>query len=237
MRFTAIGLALAVLAAAPAWGEDAPEGFSGEAALGFVSTGGNTETQNLNAGAKVGYESDHWRHEGKAETVLASDQDGATAERYFVTGKSDRKLGERAYVFGTASWEKDLFSGYEYRITEALGLGYRLVATDKVTLDLEAGPGARQSRVERSGTTDNEGMARVALNGEWKATDTATLSEEATSEIGNDATVTRSVTALKTKVTGKLAAKVQFTAKNTSDTPPGVESTDYETAVALVYAF
>lgn len=237
MRYIAIGLVLAALTAAPAWGEDAPKGFSGEAELGFVATGGNTETQNLNAKAKVGHETERWRHEAQGETVLASDSDGATAERYFVTAKTERKLGERAYLFGTASWEKDLFSGYEYRVTEALGYGHRLVATDRVTLNLEAGPGARQSRVERSGTTDTEAMGRIALNAAWKATDTATLSEEATSEIGQDATVTRSVTALKTQVTGQLATKVRFTVKNTTDTPAGVEATDYETAVTLVYGF
>jgi len=237
MRYTAMALALVAVTTAPAWGEEPPKGFSGEAELGYVATGGNTETQNLNAKTQVGHEAERWRSEGQAEVVLASDTDGATAERYFVSAKTDRKYGARAYVFVTAKWEKDLFSGYEYRVTEALGYGYRVVATDTVTVDLEAGPGARQSRVERSGTTDTETLGRVALNAAWKATATATLSEEATSEIGQDATVTRSVTALKTQVTGKLATKVRFTVKNTSDTPPGVEATDYETAVTLVYGF
>jgi len=237
MRYAAMGLVVAVLAAAPAWGEDAPQGFSGEAELGLVATGGNTETQNLNAKAKVGHEAEHWRSEGQAEAVLASDQDGATAERYLVTAKTDRKFGPRSYAFVTANWEKDLFSGYDYRVTEALGYGYRVVATDSVTLDLEAGPGARQSRVERADSTQSEAMARVALNLAWKASPTTTLSEDATSEIGEDSTVTRSVTGLKTQVAGELATKVTFTVKNTTDVPPGVEETDYETAVTLVYGF
>jgi putative salt-induced outer membrane protein len=237
MRYRAITVALALLAAAPAWGEEPPKGLSGEAELGLVATDGNTQTQNLNAKAKVAHEGTRWRNEAHGETVLASDDQGSTAERYFVAAKTDRKFGERSYVFVTANWEKDLFSGYEYRITEALGYGNRVVATDAVTLDLEAGPGARQSRVERSGTTDNEALGRVALNLEWKVSDTSTFTEDATSEIGSDATVTRSVTGLKTQVAGQLATKITFTVKNTTDVPPGVEETDYETAVTLVYGF
>jgi putative salt-induced outer membrane protein len=237
MRHTAIAVLLAVVAAAPAFAAETPKGFSGEAELGFVATDGNTQTQNLNAKAKIAHEATHWRTEGAAEAVLASDTGGATAERYFTSAKTDRKLGERAYLFVTASWEKDRFSGFDWRVTEALGYGYRLVATDRTTLDLEAGPGARESRVEATGEIQNEGMGRVHLNLEWKPADTSTLSEEATSEIGARSTVTRSVTALKAQVAGQLATKISFTVKNTTDVPPGVEKTDYETAVTLVYGF
>jgi len=237
MRHTAITVVLALLAAAPAFGAETPKGFSGEAELGFVATDGNTQTQNLNAKGKVGHEATHWRTEGQAEAVLASDTGGATAERYLASAKTDRKLGERAYLFVTAAWEKDRFSGFDWRVTEALGYGYRLVATDRTTLDLEAGPGARQSRVEATGDTETETLGRIHLDLEWKPGDTSTFSEDATAEIGDQSTITRSVTALKAQVAGQLATKVSFTVKNTSSVPAGVEKTDYETAVTLVYGF
>lgn len=236
MRHTAIPVVLALLAAAPAFGEET-KGFSGEAELGFVATDGNTQTQNLNAKAKVEHEATRWRSEAHAEAVLASDAGGTTAERYYTSAKGDRKLGERAYLFLTGSWEKDRFSGFDWRVTEALGYGHRLVATDRTTLDLEAGPGARQSREEATGKTDSEAMGRIHLGLEWKAGATSTFSEEATSEIGEDTTVTRSVTALKAQVAGQLAMKVSFTVQNTSSVPAGVEHTDSETAVTLVYGF
>jgi putative salt-induced outer membrane protein len=237
MRHTAIAVLLAVVAAAPAFGAETPKGFSGEAELGFVATDGNTQTQNLNAKAKVEHEAVHWRSEAHAEAVFASDTGGTTAERYYTSAKGNRKLDERAYLFLTGSWEKDRFSGFDWRVTEALGYGYRIVATDRTTLDLEAGPGARQSREEASGKTDSEAMARIHLDLEWKPGETSTFSEEATSEIGENSTVTRSVTALKAQVSGQLAMKVSFTVQNTSSVPAGVEHTDDETAVTLVYGF
>lgn len=238
MRKTATTLILVTLAAAPApvLAEETPAGLTGEAELGLIVTGGNTETENLNAKAKVGHDGATWRHALKGEAVLASDKGGSTAERYFVSGKSDRKVGARGYLFVTASWEKDRFSGYEYRVTEALGYGHRLVETDAVTLDLEAGPGARHSRLTGDGT-DDEALGRLAGNLAWKVSDTSNFTEDLTVEAGEQSTITRSVTALKTQVAGQLATKVSVTVKNTSDTPPGVDDTDYETAVTLVYGF
>lgn len=236
MRHGAFAIALVLAAAAPAWAEDAPKGWSGEAELGLVATDGNTQTQNLNAKAKVAREGATWRDTLAAETVLASNDDGTTAERYFATGKADRKLGARSYVFVTANWEKDRFSGYDYRVTEAVGYGHRVVATDAVTLNLEAGPGARHSHLA-SGETEDEFLGRLAANLAWKVSGTATFTEELTSDLGEEATVTRSVTALKAQVVGQLATKLSVTFKHTSDTPPGVKEADVETALTLVYGF
>jgi putative salt-induced outer membrane protein len=231
-------LAAAVPAAAPAAETPAePAGWSGEAELGAVFTGGNTETENVNAKAAVAHDGARWRHAAKAEAVLASDDQGTTGERYLANVKSDLKLGEANYLFVTANWEKDRFSGYDYRVSEAVGYGRRLVAGPPVTVDVEVGPGARQSRQEDVGGVKTEYMARLAGKLEWGISETSTLTEDLSSEIGEDATVTRSVTALKTQVAGQLATKISFTVKHTSDVPPGVEETDYETAVTLVYGF
>lgn len=220
-------------AAAPA----EPPGWSGEAELGAVFTGGNTETETVNAKASVANERDRWRHAAKGEAVLASDAGGTTAERYLVTGKSDLKLGPANYLFVTANWETDRFSGYDYRASEALGYGRRLLPGPPVTLDLEGGPGVRQSRLKNQGGVKSEALARLAGKLLWKISGTSSLTEDLTAEVGEDATITRSVTALKTQVAGQLATKVSLTVKNTSEVPAGVEKTDYETAVTLVYGF
>lgn len=50
-------------------------------------------------------------------------------------------------MFGLVSYENDRFAGFNYRMSETLGYGYRVISQDTLTLDLEAGPGARQTQL------------------------------------------------------------------------------------------
>jgi putative salt-induced outer membrane protein len=219
--------------AAPA----APPPWKGEAELGLVVTGGNTETRNLTAKTTVTREGARWRHTGHGEALNTSDGTSTTAERYLLSGKSDLKLGKFNYLFVNVVWEKDRFSGFNDRTSETLGYGRRLVHSPSVTLDAEVGGGARQSRETATGDHLDEGLARLAAKLAWKVSKTTDFGEEASVDIGEESTITRSVTSLKTQVAGRLATKITFTVRNTTDTPAGVKGTDYETAVALVYGF
>lgn len=206
--------------------------------FGLVNTTGNTETQTIKSRAKVELDKEKWRHTGAFQSLTSSEDGSSTAESYEVNGQSNYKLSgsKKNYVFFMLNYENDRFSGYDYRVTEAIGYGRRVVDNDSVTLDLEAGPGARQSELE-SGGNDDEAMLRGAAKLEWKISDASTLTEELSAEVGEDSTVSKSVTALTAKVIGKLATKITFTVKNTTDVPDDTENTDTETAITLLYAF
>ncbi|NOZ53144.1 MAG: DUF481 domain-containing protein [Gammaproteobacteria bacterium] len=210
--------------------------WKGEAELGFVSTSGNTETETVNAKAKVTTDRDKWRHRVEASALNSSDAKGTTAERYAITGQSDYKVSKQNYFFGLLSYEKDRFNGYAYRVSEALGYGRRILDGSVVTLDLEIGPGARQSELD-NGDSENEFIVRGAAKLGWTISDTSQFSEALTVESGDDATIIKSVTGLTSQLAGSLAMKITYTIKNTSDVPPGIEKTDKETAVTLVYRF
>ena len=78
-------------------------------------------------------------------------------------------------------------------------------------------------------------MARGAAKLMWKVSKTSKFTEELTTEVGEDETVIKSVTALSAKVNGSLSTKLSYTVKNTSDVPPGIHKTDSEMAVTLVF--
>ena len=105
-----------------------------------------------------------------------------------------------------------------------------------MTLDLEAGPGARRYKIT-NGKSDTEFLVRGAAKYAWKITTTSKFTEDLTVESSSDTTITKSVTGLSSKINGDLAMKVTYTVKHTSDVPPGIEKTDTETAVTLVYSF
>ena len=227
---------IACLAGGGAWAAPGST-WKGNAELGLLTTHGNTNTKNISAKFKAVNDRDQWRHTFKAEALNSSEQGGTTAERYFVSGKSDLKLSEKSYAFGRLTYENDRFSGYDHRTTETLGYGRNIIKHDTLTLDLEAGPGARQSKETASGKNQYEGLIHVAGNLEWKVSDSSTFSEDLSSDIGSKTgTVTKSVTALKSQIVGNLASKISFTAKYSSQVPAAVTKLDTETAVTLVYS-
>ena len=211
--------------------------WKGDAELGILATNGNTKTKNITGKGKVVNDRDRWRHTFKLEILNNSESGTTTAERYAASGKSDLKLSEKSYVFGLLTYENDRFSGYDYRATETLGYGRNVIKRDSLTLDLEAGLGARQSKIGGSGEKQNEGLLHVAGNLGWKISDTSTFTEDLSSEMGEKSTVSKSVTALKTQIVGNLASKMSFTAQYTTKVPAGVTQLDTKTAVTLVYSF
>lgn len=211
--------------------------WSGEAELGFVSTSGNTETETFNAKAKVVNDRERWRHTGKLDVLTASDEGDRTAERYFLSEKSDYKLSRISYLFLLLTYEDDRFTGYDYRASESVGYGRTVISRTNLTLDLEGSIGARQSELIATGNRSSEGIARLAGALNWKISDSAKFSQDLESEIGEDATITRSVSALTTTVAGNLAAKFAVRVKHTSDVPPGIDNADIETSTTLVYTF
>lgn len=235
IKYIAAAIVLSGIAV-PGLADDAPKPWKGEAGLGVVSTSGNTQTTTVKAYAGLLHEKENWRHTGKFDALNSSDAVRTTAERYMLSGKSDYKFGEFNYMFGMIGYESDRFAGFDYRLSEVVGYGRRVINQNTLTLDLEAGPGARQTKF-KTGGSDHELIGRVAGNLLWKLSPTASFSENLTSEFGSKSTITRSVTALTAQLMGNLAMKLSYTVRHISDVPAEAKKMDTETAVTLVYGF
>jgi len=239
MKYSTSLMVSALLFSANAAAKDAdPESlWKASAELGYVSTSGNTNTQTLNAKGMVSTDRKDWRHKAQISAMNSSDDDITTAEKYNLIGQSDYKLaGDKNFLFGVIDYENDKFSGYQYRVSESVGYGRRMIEDTDLTLDLEIGPGARQSKLD-DGTTESEGIIRAAANLGWAVSKTSQFGEALTVEAGEDVTVTKSVTSLSSKINGNLSMKITYTYKTTSEVPVGIDDTDTETAVTLVYNF
>lgn len=210
--------------------------WKGEGEFGYVATSGNTDTTNLKARLGLVNERDMWRHSALLEALNTSDSEITTAERYAASWQTDYKFSEFEYIFGRLQYETDKFSGYDYRVSETLGYGRRVLHRDDMTLDLEAGPGARQSKLD-TGESENEMILRLAGKYVWQITEQSRFTQELSFDIGEDATITKSVTAVQASIIGNLSMKLSYTLENVSEVPPGVKKTDTETSATLVYAF
>ncbi len=225
-----------VVMAGSAMAETGASKWAGEAELGLVSTSGNTDTQTLSAKAKASNQRDKWKHEVGVDALNTENSKVTTAERYTLTGKTNYKLTGFDYVFGMVTYDDDRFSGYDWRASEFVGYGRNVIKKEDLHLNLEAGLGARQSKDDAGSSTD-ESAILLAGNLGWKISSTAKFTEELYTEIGEDVTISKSVTGLKSQINGSLAMKITYTVKHVSDVPVSIEKVDRETAVTLVYNF
>lgn len=211
--------------------------WSGSVGLGLFSASGNTESTSVNLDIEAGLEYERWRH-ALAVTAYAASEDGEdTAERYSGRLQSNYQLTERTYLFAAGRYETDRFGAFDRRASLTAGVGRRLVATDALELDAEAGAGYRVS--EPDGTNERNGESVVSLRGDlaWRLSATSAFTQELEVISGSDNTATRSVTGLESDLTGDLALKVTYTVEHNSDVPADTENTDTFTAITLAYAF
>ena len=214
-----------------------PEGpWSGKASFGYLATSGNTDNSTLNTAFEVAYAVNKWTHEFKAAAVNASESNATTAESYDAGWKSERKIGDKDFLFGRLDWRKTRFGAFDTQFSQTVGYGRALIDKDKHKLRAELGGGARQSEA-RDGTSSSETIGRGGLYYKWLFSETAEFRQDLITEVGQDNTYYESVTAIKSRLVGDLALVASYTIKRNTDVPPLVEKTDTYTAVSIEYMF
>ena len=212
------------------------EGFSGRAALGYLSTTGNTETQSVNINFETGWNYDRWHHRFSGLAVQSSTSNVTTAEAYGLNWKTDYDIDDTSYWYGLVAWNKDKFSAYDQQIREAIGYGRHFIDTERHELSGEVGAGARQADL-RDGTAQDEAILRLSGEYIWRISETSRFSQTLAIEDGSDNTYLEAGSSLSADIMESLALVVSYTIKSNSDVLPGTEKTDTFTSVSIEYSF
>lgn len=230
----AIAFVVAVLFSSPVAAE--VYGWGGEVELGLVGTRGNSDTTTMKFKTRAVRESEAWVNEVTVEAFNTSTRGITTGERYLLEGTAKYRLPKKRYAFANGKYEHDRFGGYEYRGSVAFGYGGRVRETRTYRLDLEAGPGARRSQLEND-DFDDEVIFRLFGDFAWTVNEYTTLSEKLTVEGSTDVTLTKSETALKSRIAEKLALKAAYLIRHASTAPENAANTDRELTFTVVYDF
>ena len=235
----ALLLAPAALMAQDATAEpEAPKyGWSGKGEFGLVSTSGNSDTFSLNLGAEFTYDSEKWHHIFTASALKSENNGDTTAKRYDLGAQSNYKLNEKSYMFGALRYDNDDFSAFEDQATVAVGYGRQVVDTEKHKLNLEAGVGYRTSTVAGTGQSEDGMIFRGLANWVWQMTASTSLGDRFLIEAGSDNTYMQNDLGLTVAINTKFALNLAYQVRNNSDVPVGVDKTDTQTSVNLVYSF
>jgi len=212
--------------------------WAGTGEFGFVNTTGNTETVALNMRLNFIRTGKRWRHRFTGTAMTTSEDGIKENERYTVEVQSDRKLGEKSWLFGAFRWDADKFGSYDPQVSLTAGYGYQLMKSDRHELKGEIGAGYRSLTETDTNFESSEAIARFLLDDWWQVFSNTRWTNRLLVEAGSSNTFSQFNTGLAVSMTDRMAVKLGFEIRNNTSVPPGdSENTDTISSVNLVYDF
>jgi putative salt-induced outer membrane protein YdiY len=153
--------------------------LTGQAAVGFSFTQGNSVTRQITASLALKYDprtKDVWKAD--AFYILNSESGVSTVDRTSAHLRDEHTLGGHWYAFGDGQFLKDQFKEIDYLISPTVGIGERLVKTSTRELLVELGAGAVFEKDE-PGVRTSSGAVRAGESYDWKISESASLTESA----------------------------------------------------------
>jgi putative salt-induced outer membrane protein len=211
--------------------------WTGSGELGLVFARGNSDTETINAKLGLTYTRDRWSNESEF-SYLRSENDGSLdASRFLASNITRYQMNERSYLTGSARYDQDKFSSFDYQASAAVGYGYRILTGETHVLNVEAGPGVRFTEERDSGESQTDFIGRGALDYLWTISETAKLENHFLVETGASNTFMENDLSLTVAINGGLSLKTGVAVRHNTDVAPGRDNTDVLSTVNLVYSF
>lgn len=246
-------LILILLVSAHALSENNEKSLFTDLELGFIASTGNTETMSLRGRINTKHDLEKFKNNYVVEAFFREDKvrtesNGettteiqTTAEKYFLSIQSDYKLEEEHKgIFGFGSYEQDKFSSYEYQASIASGYSDRLLINERSYLSFSIGPGAAFNEIRETGESSFFGMLRASAEYLLLLSENAKFTQIFSSEIPFESgqnRKTKAQSALTVKLISNLGIQISFVIDHNSKVTEGIESTDTQTSVTVVYSF
>jgi putative salt-induced outer membrane protein len=211
--------------------------WTGKGQLGGVLARGNTDTSTINAVIDVAKELERWTHKAGGSLLRTVTNDVTSADRWELRGETNYKLTDRSYLFGTLRYEDDAFTDFSYQATAAGGYGYRFITTETTKFEGQIGAGFRQTELRITGESDEDVIARAALNYEHMLTNTTKIYDRLLVESGSSNTFVQNQLGLEVKMSDTFALGLDYAVRHNTEVLPGTENTDQVLTVNLVYGF
>lgn len=228
--------------------------FSGKGQMGFVASQGNAQGKSANVALDLKYVSGLWKHTLTLAMLYGQSSGVVSAERWSALWQSERKFTAKAFAFGAVRYEHDMFDGFQYQRSAAVGIGYTVVHTKATTLRTQLGAGYTMTRpetlksipilnasrifIERTPLAeDNYAIGTVGVDYEHKITDTTSVSDKLLVNAGSSNTLLTNHLALVLKVSTKLAMSLGYELQDNTHPPAGIKKLDSTETANLVYAF
>jgi putative salt-induced outer membrane protein len=222
--------------------------WTGKAELGYLQSGGNTESASANSKFDMTHEGARWLNNFALAALYSENAEFSTAERYEARYQADYKINDKLSWFGALRGEQDRFSGFAYQATASTGASYKFIDAPTTKLTASLGAGFKRFREEvlvksdagevldrLPGELGDDVVGTFSANYEHDFTATTKLTNKLLTEFGGDNTAVANDLALQVSMTQSFALAVGYGIRYNSDPPPLSESTDTLTTINLVY--
>ncbi|MEN8165343.1 MAG: DUF481 domain-containing protein [Acidobacteriota bacterium] len=247
MKNTAfICLLVTALVSPSAFAEEAPEAeapeplWTGNAALSYVSTTGNTDTSTFGLDFSFVRRPTPWGFEAYGSFNRAEDTGELTAERYIVGVRGTRALNDRWTLFAGLSGEQDEFAGFDMRTLLEAGATYKAVDNGKIFLSFDGGlTYTDEDRIEPEPDVSYMG-GLAAVHFAWTISETAKLTEDLTYYPNFDDSADwrlASITALEASLTDLFGLRLSYEYRFRNEPIGDNDDTDTTTKASVVVKF
>lgn len=219
--------------------------WTAKAEAGAVAARGNTTTESANAKFDVAREFVEWKHSLGVSAVYQSDELGATGQRWEGRGQSDYKFHPKGFWFGSARYEEDRFSGFEYQTTYGTGLGWRFYDDPITKFIVQLGFGYKVFRTRDApaddevtiilGELQEDLIGQFSVDFERQLTATTKVINRFLAESGANNTFLQNELSVQVRIMESLALAVGYAARYNTEPPAGFEELDTLTTLNLVY--
>jgi putative salt-induced outer membrane protein len=214
-----------------------PPRLEASAQFTLLATTGNASTQALGAGADFVWRPTPWMVKTKLTFAQSETDDVLNARSTVASFRADRFLTTRTSLYTQYDFLRDIFAGVGQRHTVAGGLAYRLIDHAPHRLTVDGGLGY-QHQAELDGESVDSAIATAGAAYRWAFSETSALTEELryvqSLDAGEDWKLDQSI-ALTATITSAFSLKLSNIVRYVAEPPPGFETTDTITAVALIW--
>ncbi|MEQ6334162.1 DUF481 domain-containing protein [Sphingobium sp. MK2] len=202
---------------------------------GFRSTGSTSEL-GLSGTATATRAGLQWSHKLSA-TADYRRANGVTSRERYLAGYEPRfQFDPRGFAYGLAQFERDTSIGYDERYTGSIGVGYKLIVSQPLDLQVDIGPSVRHAKY-LIGERETKLGARGSMAAVWRLSPTLTVKQTAAGYAESEVYSLNSLTSIETKVAARLSAALSYNVQYESETLLSARDFDTLSRLTLTYDF
>ena len=210
--------------------------WKGSVELGASRATGNARTLALYAAVALERPGVFWTQKLTARIDYQRTNGATTTDRVLAAWQPRRNFDDRLYAYGLGQYERDRFVGFADRYTAGAGVGYSVLKSDRLRLDLEGGPALRRTDFTTEPTATNL-AARASLGFKWTVNSSLNITQDAALYLERGSTNATATTALDTRLFGPLKARLSYNLLYEPDATVRAEALDTVTRATLVFSF
>jgi putative salt-induced outer membrane protein len=204
---------------------------------GLTIENGNSKTKSYYAKTKTNFTiNEKWKNIFEARGENKTENKVRSKEEYRGNNQTRYSLTKLNYSFIELEYIDDRYGGYDYRVSQTLGLGRNLIKTDEISLTIQLGSGLRQSKFSDNDKEESL-LARLGMNFKWQINSALSLNENLDTSFDDNGTITKSDTNLKIQIHKSLYFKFNLFIENKSDVPTNTKNTDTRAMMIIGYDF